>query len=59
MVGASDDHELLDEVGTVLFLQIYALVEEILERAVYDLHRAINDELTSIDLGLSLLDLEQ
>jgi hypothetical protein len=59
VVWASDDHELLDEVGPVFFLQIDTFVEEILERSVHDLHRAIDDELTSIDLGLSLLDLEQ
>lgn len=59
MIGARDYHEPSDEVVLVLLRHLDALASQILQGAVDDLDGAFDDELTGVDLGLSLLDEEE
>jgi hypothetical protein len=58
-VFTSDDHQLFDQVSAVFLVHLDSTCLELLDCAVYDTDRALNNELPRIDLCLGGLNLQE
>jgi len=59
LIGASNDHQTLDEISLVLPIQLDVLLLQTIDGSLYDVNGALDDQVTGIDLSLGLLHLQQ
>lgn len=59
LVRASNDHHALDQVGLLVFFEVDVSLLEAVKRVLHNGHSTFNDQLTGVNLGLCLLDLEK